>query len=50
MKQIVCEMCGGNDIIKDEGLYVCQSCGAKYSPNDAKNLLKDIKVTILMYS
>ena len=46
MKAMICEMCGGNDIIKDEGLYVCQSCGAKYSPNDAKNLLKDIKVTI----
>lgn len=39
MKKIVCEMCGSNELIKQEGLFVCQSCGTKYSPEEAKKLL-----------
>ncbi len=26
MKAIVCEMCGGQDFSKQDGLYVCQYC------------------------
>ncbi len=29
-------MCGSNDIVKKDGLYVCQFCGTKYSVEDAK--------------
>ena len=36
MKQIICEMCGSNDLIKQDGIYVCQMCGAKYSVEEAK--------------
>ena len=25
MKQIACEMCGSTDLIKENGLFVCQS-------------------------
>ena len=39
MKQIVCEMCEGTDFVKDEGVFVCQSCGTKYSVEEAKKLM-----------
>lgn len=39
MKKITCEMCGGSDIIKQENFFVCQSCGTKYSPEEAKKLI-----------
>lgn len=42
MKAIVCEMCNSNDVIKQDGLYICQSCGTKYTPEDAKKLMIDI--------
>lgn len=38
--KIQCELCGGIDIKKnDEGLFQCQSCGCKYTLNQAKTLL-----------
>ena len=39
MNELVCEMCGSNDIVKQEGLYVCQSCGTKYSVEEAKKMM-----------
>lgn len=42
MKAIVCEMCSSNDVIKQDGLYVCQSCGTKYTTEDAVKLMVDI--------
>ena len=36
MKQMVCEMCGGTDLIKQDGVFVCQTCGTKYSIEEAK--------------
>lgn len=39
MKQIVCEMCGGTDILKQDGLFMCQSCGMKYSLEEAKKMM-----------
>ena len=29
MKRLICELCGSNDFIKTEGLFVCQACGTK---------------------
>ncbi len=50
MKAMVCEMCSGNDFLKDGELYVCQSCGTKYTPDAAKKLMiegtVDIKGTV----
>lgn len=46
MKEIVCEMCGSNDIIKQDGLYVCQSCNTKYSPEEAKKLMNEEAVEV----
>ncbi|MBO5518023.1 MAG: hypothetical protein J6A42_08115 [Firmicutes bacterium] len=39
MKQLVCEMCGSTDIIKQEGVFVCQSCGCKYSVDEARKMM-----------
>ena len=39
MKQLTCEMCGSIDLIKQDGVFVCQSCGCKYSVEDAKKLM-----------
>ena len=36
MKQLTCEMCGSVDLIKQDGYFVCQSCGCKYSVEEAK--------------
>lgn len=39
MKQLTCEMCGSTDLIKDDGVFVCQSCGCKYSIEEAKRMM-----------
>lgn len=39
MKQLVCEMCGGADFIKQESVFVCQNCGIKYSLEEAKKMM-----------
>ncbi len=31
-------MCGSNDIVKEDEFYVCQNCGTKYSPDEAKKM------------
>lgn len=42
MKQIVCEVCGSNDLVKKDGCFICQYCGAKYSPEEAKRLIVEV--------
>ncbi len=39
MKQLTCEMCGSNDLIKQNGVFVCQTCGCKYSVEEAKKMM-----------
>ena len=46
MKQIKCEMCGNNDLIKQDGLFVCQYCGAKYTVDEARKLMIDGPVDV----
>ena len=50
MKQLACEMCGGTDLIKQDGVFVCQNCGMKYSVEDAKKMMiegtVDVKGTV----
>ncbi len=46
MKAIVCEMCNGHDVVKQDGFYVCQSCGTKYSTEDAKKLMVEVEGTV----
>ena len=46
MKALVCEMCGSNKLLKQDGMYVCQACGTQYSPEEAKKLLVEIEGTV----
>lgn len=39
MKQLKCEVCGGTDLVKQDGLFVCQYCGCKYSVEEAKKMM-----------
>ena len=39
MKQLTCEMCGSTDLIKQDGFFVCQTCGCKYSVEEAKKMI-----------
>lgn len=47
MKQLVCEMCGSTELIKQEGMFVCQSCGIKYSVEDAKKMMIEGTVEVV---
>ena len=42
MKKLTCEMCGSHDIVKQEGMYVCQHCGLKYDTEEAKKLFVEV--------
>lgn len=46
MKQLTCEMCGSTDLIKQEGVFVCQSCGVKYSVEEAKKMMVEVEGTV----
>lgn len=50
MKALTCEMCGSTDLIKEGGVFVCQSCGTKYSVEEAKKMMVegtvDVKGTV----
>lgn len=39
MKQLTCEMCGSTELVKKDGVFVCQSCGTKYSVEEAKKMM-----------
>ncbi len=39
MKKLICEMCGSADLLKQDGLFVCQNCGTKYTPEEARKMM-----------
>lgn len=46
MKQLVCEMCGSTDLIKQDGVFVCQTCGCKYSIEEARKMMVEGTVEV----
>ena len=46
MKKLVCEMCGGADLVKQDGVFVCQNCGTKYSVEEARKMMMEGSVSI----
>ena len=46
MKQLTCEMCGSTDLMKQDGVFVCQSCGTKYSVEEAKKMMVEGTVDV----
>jgi len=39
MKALVCEMCGGSNLVKQEGVFICQNCKTKYSVEEARRMM-----------
>lgn len=46
MKQLTCEMCGSTDLMRQDGVFVCQTCGTKYSVEDAKKMMVEGTVDV----
>lgn len=46
MKQLICEMCGSTDIVKQDGVFVCQICGCKYSVEEARKMMVEGTVQV----
>lgn len=46
MKRLTCEMCGSTDLMKQDGVFVCQSCGTKYSIEEAKKMMVEGTVDV----
>lgn len=46
MNALVCELCGGNDIVKDNGYYICQNCGTKFTVEEARKMMIDGTVDV----
>lgn len=41
MKKIICEMCDSSEFLKQDGMFVCQGCGMKYSVEEAKKMMQE---------
>ena len=37
MKQLKCDMCGSTDLIKKDGIYICQYCGSQHKIEETPN-------------
>lgn len=48
MKQLTCEMCGSTELIKKDGVFVCQTCGTKYSVEEAKKMMVEVDGAIVV--
>ena len=46
MKRLTCVLCGSTDLIKDGGVFVCQTCGCKYSVEEARKMMVEGTVDI----
>ena len=46
MKQLTCEMCGSTNLMKQDGVFVCQTCGCQYSVEEAKKMMVEGTVEV----
>ena len=46
MKALVCEMCNSQDLVKQDGFFVCQNCGTKYTVEEARKLMVEGTVKV----
>lgn len=46
MKRLTCEMCGSTDLLKQDGVFVCQSCGCKYTVEEARKMMVEGTVDV----
>ena len=36
---LICDLCDGSDFVKEDGMFVCRSCGTKYTIEEAKKMM-----------
>lgn len=41
-KALICNMCHSNNMVLEDGFYVCQSCGTRYTKEEAKKLTLEL--------
>lgn len=46
MKRLSCEVCGSNDLIKQDGVFVCEACGCKYSLDEVRKMMVEGTVEV----
>ena len=46
MKRLTCEMCGSTNLVKQDGMFICQDCGTKYSVEEAKKMMVEGTVEV----
>ena len=46
MKALVCEMCSSPNLIKKDGMYVCENCGTRYTVEEARKMMIDGTVDV----
>lgn len=46
MNALTCEMCGSTNLIKSDGVFVCQHCGTKYSVEEARKMMVEGTVSV----
>ena len=46
MNRLTCEMCGSTDLIKQDGYFICQWCGCKYTVEEARRMMIDGTVDV----
>ena len=46
MKALTCEMCGSTNLIKEDGVFVCQACGTKYTEEASKRMMVEGAVDV----
>ena len=42
MKRMTCELCGSTNFVKQDGMFVCQDCGCKYTVEEARKLMVEV--------
>ena len=38
VKRIACEVCGSNELIKQDGVFICEACGCKYTLEEVRKM------------
>ena len=46
MKALVCEMCSSPNLIKKDGMYVCENCVTRYTVEEARKMMIDGTVDV----
>lgn len=43
MKKIVCELCECMEFTKEGGMFICNSCGTKYTAEEARGMMREVE-------